>query len=432
MSFTAPIFLWTLLGALIPLGIHLWSKREAKTIKIGSVELLRESDSRQSQSLRLSEKRLLALRMLLIATLAFLLAGPQWESRARNQPLAYVVEPSLLNRGSLNAFLDSAASDHPVYLLRKGLTEWGEPHTVPSGNPPPNYWQLVPELDSLGADSIVVFTAAYVQGLRSRRPESSGPIHWVVLDGEPARDTPVLARKIHEGYSILTAQGDPSYTAFRWREADPEAVRRIAYPGRDSLQLGSGPSKGKLPLFDADTLEVAVYHTDSLESEQLYLRASLTALSGYIGQPIRVQGGVGEPDSIPSRTDLLVWLLPDPAPEGAWKTLAYRDSPMAGQLIEQGDCPSCFTLTSRLTAGNMVSGYFGEQLLSLLDPGKPWGDLPDRYDYRQLEAGELAPRRLPMDQDRERVHRAGAEPWLWALLLLLLVTERLFAKYRSQ
>ncbi|WP_430931081.1 BatA domain-containing protein, partial [Robiginitalea biformata] len=55
MSFTAPFFLWTLLGALFPLGIHLWSKREAKTIYIGSVELLRESVSRLSQSLRLGD-----------------------------------------------------------------------------------------------------------------------------------------------------------------------------------------------------------------------------------------------------------------------------------------------------------------------------------------------------------------------------------------
>ncbi len=432
MSFAAPIYLWTLLGVLIPLGIHLWSKREAKTIKIGSVQLLRESDSRQSQSLRLSEKRLLALRMLLIATLAFLLAGPQWTTRARNQPLAYVVEPSLLERASLKTFLDSVASEHPVYLLRKGLPEWGESQTVPFGNHPPNYWQLVPELDSLRADSIVVFTAAYVRGLRSRRPESSGPIHWVVLDGETASDIPVLARKVHEGYQILTSQGDPSFAAFRWQEADAGAVWRIAHPGTDSLQVNSGPYEGKLPVFDADTLEVAIYHTDSLDAEQRYLRASLTALSGYIGHPVRVQGGVGAPDLIPSETDLLVWLRPDPVPEGDWKTLAYRDDPLAGQLIEQGRHPDSFILTSRLTAGNMVAGYFGEQLLGILDPGKAWKHLPDRYDTRQLEAGELTPRRQPAANERDRVVRAWAEPWLWALLLFLLVTERLFAKYRSQ
>lgn len=432
MSFTTPIFLWTLLGVLIPLGIHLWSKREAKTIKFGSVELLRESDSRQSQSLRLSEKRLLALRMLLIATLALLLAGPQWESRTRNQPLAYVVEPSLLSRASLSSFLDSVASEHPVHLLLKGLPEWEAEQAVPPRNLPPNYWQLVPELDSLRADSIVVFTAAYMQGLRSRRPAASRPIHWMVLDEGPVRDTLVLAREDGAGYRFLTARGDASFTAYRWQEADRETARRIALPGTDSLQLEAGSFQEKLPLYDADTLEVAIFHTDSLAPEQRYLRASLAALSGYIGQPIRVQAREGEPDAVPPGADLLIWLRPDPVPEGPWKSLAYRQDPLAGRLIEPGGCATCYLLTSRLTAGNMVSGYFGEQLLGILEPDKAWGHLPDRYDFRQLEAGVLAPRRIPRAGEGDRVLRAGAEPWLWALLLILLVTERLFAKYRSQ
>lgn len=430
MSFTTPIFLWTLLGVLIPLGIHLWSKREAKTIKIGSVELLRESDSRQSQTLRLSEKRLLALRMLLIATLAFLLAGPQWKSSARNQPLAYVVEPSLLGRASLDAFLDSVASEHPVYLLRKGLPEWEGELAAPPGNLPPNYWQLVPELDALRADSIVVFTAAYMQGLRSRRPAASRPIHWMVLDQGPVRDTLVMARQDPTGFRVLAAKGDASFTAFRWQEAPMETVRRLAYPGTDSLQLDAGHLEGKLPVYDADTLKVAIYHVDSLETEQRYLRASLSALSGYLGQPIRV--AAGERDAIPEEADLLIWLHPDPVPEGPWKSLAYREDPVAGRLIEPGSCPRCFILTSRLTAERMVSDYFAEQLLGILEPDKAWGHLTDRFDFRQLEAGELAPRQIPREGDGERVHRAGAEPWLWALLLVLLVTERLFAKYRSQ
>ena len=43
MSFAHPLYLWTLLGLLVPIAIHLWSKKEAKTIKIGSVQLLSES-----------------------------------------------------------------------------------------------------------------------------------------------------------------------------------------------------------------------------------------------------------------------------------------------------------------------------------------------------------------------------------------------------
>ena len=53
MSFLNPTYLWALLGLLIPIAIHLWSKKEGKTVKIGSIELLRESDSKQTSIIKI-------------------------------------------------------------------------------------------------------------------------------------------------------------------------------------------------------------------------------------------------------------------------------------------------------------------------------------------------------------------------------------------
>src|SRR5919107_1833405 len=74
MQFLNPIWLWGLTGLLIPIGIHLLSRKEGRTIKIGSVRHLEDNTTRQFKSIRLNEYLLLALRCLLITLLVFLLS----------------------------------------------------------------------------------------------------------------------------------------------------------------------------------------------------------------------------------------------------------------------------------------------------------------------------------------------------------------------
>ncbi len=76
MGFSAPVYLWGLLGALIPVIIHLWRRRRAKRIRFGALVLLLDAHQRTRRKRRLWEILLLALRMLAIASLAVALAGP--------------------------------------------------------------------------------------------------------------------------------------------------------------------------------------------------------------------------------------------------------------------------------------------------------------------------------------------------------------------
>ncbi|NND11568.1 MAG: hypothetical protein HKN96_10170, partial [Flavobacteriaceae bacterium] len=96
MTFLYPSYLWALLGLIVPLAIHLWSKKEGKTIKIGSIKLLSEADSKQSRSIKLNEYWLLLLRMLSVALLVFILAEPGFIKKTPTNPLTYIVEPALL------------------------------------------------------------------------------------------------------------------------------------------------------------------------------------------------------------------------------------------------------------------------------------------------------------------------------------------------
>ena len=95
MVFLNPLFLWTLLGLLVPVAIHFWSKKKVKTIKIGSTQLLRELNPKQTKSIRLNQWFLLLLRMMIITLIALILAAPGIEFLKTERSITYLIEPSL-------------------------------------------------------------------------------------------------------------------------------------------------------------------------------------------------------------------------------------------------------------------------------------------------------------------------------------------------
>ena len=75
MQLINPIWLWGLTGLLIPIGIHLLSRKQGKIIKFGSLRHLEESQTKQSINVRLNEVPLLILRCALIFLIVILLCG---------------------------------------------------------------------------------------------------------------------------------------------------------------------------------------------------------------------------------------------------------------------------------------------------------------------------------------------------------------------
>ncbi len=76
MQLLYPIGLLAFAGLIIPVIIHLWSVKKGKTLKIGSINLLGESASATSKSLKITDWLLFIMRCLLLAIVAFILAQP--------------------------------------------------------------------------------------------------------------------------------------------------------------------------------------------------------------------------------------------------------------------------------------------------------------------------------------------------------------------
>ncbi|WP_421807555.1 BatA domain-containing protein [Flagellimonas sp.] len=423
MVFANPTYLWALLGLLVPLAIHLWSKKEAKTVKIGSVQLLDESNSRQSSSIQLNEWLLLLLRMLILALIVVLMAGPQWRTKGNQQQVTYLVEPSLANEPTLTAILDSLQEDASVRLFASGFPEWDLDADYQAEQETPNYWQLAQRLDSLRSDSLVVFTKALARGIKSKRPNTQKNIHWVVTEGEEILERPLIALKNTEAVQLVSISSNSMRTRIN-KEVIKDGYQ-LTRAG-DSLQLGEGANT-IVPLHKMDTLLINLQADEGFEREEKYLEASFRALSAYLGQPIKVNK-----DNPSESTDLQVWLSEKPLTTSEGKWLILKPDVMAKQLIEPGPTKDIFHLTSRLNPKNTVEQRFTEQLLGILDVNKEVESLAKNMDSRQMDEASLKPNYVAPKRKRERATLVDISLWVFGLVAGLILTERLISKYRKQ
>ncbi|MDF0709166.1 BatA domain-containing protein [Flagellimonas okinawensis] len=425
MVFTDPSYLWALLGLLVPLAIHLWSKKEANTIKIGSIQLLDESNSRQSSSIQLNEWLLLLLRMLIVALIVMLMAGPHWRTKGNQKKVTYLVEESLVNDASLRTILDSLQEGSPVRLLKNGFPHWNPDMEYRQDREQPYYWQLVPKMDSLHSDSIVVFTKALVKGFRSMRPNTQKKIHWVVLESEETPVQPLKAIDRDPQVELITLSSNSRATKIE-REMLDDGFELTT--GGDSLRLLS-KSEETVPLASLDTLHINMYVEEEFEREGHYIEASFKALSTYLKQPIIVhrEGDLlGE-----NKAQLNVALGTEPK-YGDGKWLVYRADPIADRLIQAGQTKDVYWLTSRLDPKNTVEQHLTEQLLYILGVASELDKLVERADGRQLEVTELEPNYVAPRKKRERATMIDVSFWVFGLLGLLMLLERVMAHFKKQ
>ncbi len=444
MFFANSIYLWSLLGVLLPIGIHLWSRREARTIKVGSIALLEASDSVSSRSIRPNEWWLLFLRTLIVSFLALILSGPRIKGPAPKHEVVYVVEGSLLRSG-LPADLGSRSGESPhVRLLEKGLPVWDPDETPPPAAGPPGYWQLVPELNALNADSVLVFTRGYLSGTRSKRPATRGHIRWIGVKNKDPHVQPLLARGNGETAELYTIRSQGEKTTFERRRITASQGTYAVSAGGDSIRLRGENENFLLPLQNNTPLHVRMYTGSEMQADAHYMEAALSAVSNYLDQEIRVEQGPATGDRTLGEADILIWLSPDPLPQVDGKVLFFRPDSLSSELIEPDLKEGHYRLTARLNLGNSMEGHLPEQLLQLLLPPQQWEGLIENADRRQWESAMLGGppegysdnTNKPEGTDLQQQDRASdfrdLSGYFWLVVLALLTLERLLALRRKQ
>ncbi|APQ16113.1 BatA domain-containing protein [Maribacter hydrothermalis] len=431
MSFANPLYLWALLGLLVPIAIHLWSKKEAKTIKVGSVQLLSESKSKQSNSIQLNEWWLLLLRMGIISLLVVLMAKPQWHSKVSNKSLTYIVEPELTQYAYFMSRFNALDESQEIRLLKKNLPVRNEEEQITKTSAVQDYWALASEMDDLNTDSIVVFTTGFASGLKGARPETKHDINWIVIDSALSKEHPLLAYKKDDGLQLYIGLSTPDATKITSKMITLGEDYALISAG-DSLAISKFNPEQKVPVVTQKTLEVSLYYSDSLKGNKTYIEASLKALSMYLDRDIKVISKLDSEGLENKEADVIIWLSDKKQPEMSKKLLVWKEDAMAQSIITAGGEDNIYYLTKHINSENAVSERLTEKLLAILDVNQEFEELLAKVDNRSVTASELETTYVASDEKEKQLASWNVNPYLWLMLLLLLLVERIVAYKRKQ
>lgn len=431
MSFVNPTYLWALLGLAVPIAIHLWSKKEGKTIKVGSIQLLREADSKQSSSIQINEYLLLALRLLMITLLVLILAVPQLKQKIVNTSITYIVEPTLLENEQLRPFLDTLQTETPIRLLQTGFPEVTKISQIDSVAPA--YWQLTQEMETLHTDSIVVFARGLVQGIQGKRPTISKKIEWIILAAnDPVEEQYIEAVQVADTLQLLAVRNDEQRISFRKEYRSVKNTNFQFNSTRDSITLSRKQKQKQLPVSTITPFEIGIVVDDSLAVQYRYMEAAFKALETYLKRPITIEK-VADINTISNTSyDCLVWLSHQPLVESTSKIIHYQPDLYASSLITKGSSDTVFYLTQLLNSENSIDQHLAEQLIPVLDLHPALQSNINTYDYRTVTKTSIVSSYQSKDTPKVTMMDTDLSPWLWIIVTLLLIIERSIARYRKQ
>lgn len=438
MFFLYPTYLWALLGIAVPIAIHLWSKKEGRTIRIGSIQLLQESDPKQTSNLKLNEIWLLLLRILTITILVLILAEPQLKREGENVPITYLIAPSLLSYDELNSITDTLAENGAVMkLLQPGFPEYQKDNFDPTSAETPNYWQLASEMQDLETDSIVVFTNSFQSGIKGKRPQISNNINWVIIDPGNAAEGFVYASLLGNNVELLSVNGDAQHLKFEKQILPISSEGLELNDLKDSITVSSSGRQFTLPVQSADSLSVLIYYEEAFSEDMKYIDASFSALSKYLERPIEVTT-TQEKDSLNFENfSAVVWLSEMPVEKIMFSEnfekplLFYQQDSLANSLITAGP-QNKFRLNERLNAENVLEQHLPEQLFSVLNLRPGLKKNVQQFDRRVMDKEEFLPVQTAGVSGKEFSETTDILKYLWMLLLVLLLAERGLAYYRKQ
>lgn len=267
-----PLGLVALTALLVPAAIHLW-RFPQRTVRLGSLKFLEAVARPRLNQWRWRERLLLALRLLLVALLALLLAQPEWRTTP-SKPVRW----ALMAKG---VALTGAAKAEWDVLAGKGY----EGQTLATDD----LWSALREADARvgSGSSFVVFAARKLAGLRGERPTlAHATVQWVDVGSAKTERWIDAAARSSDGRSVVLTVGISDATSTRFEQvAVPDGAKSVTVD-RSELAVPADVAEMK-------ALKVVVFsaadHTEDLRAVTAALQAVATvsgrAITSVVNPP---------------------------------------------------------------------------------------------------------------------------------------------------
>ena len=415
MQLINPIWLWGLTGLLIPIGIHLLSRKQGKIIRFGSLRHLEESQTKQSINVKLNEVPLLMLRCGLIFLIVILLCGLSHDLLQSQKSEWIVLEDGLERDPSIESLIDSLKQQgFEVKSMKKGFPDGSVEHAEPFVS----YWEMVENLPVESLNKVIVVSYSLASKFRGKRISLPENVTWISKEPE-LKEFAISAIKFSND-SVLVRMGKSSslQTSFT------NLTERIDQSPQKSI--------GPVP---PDTLRITIYADNDFDYDRRIIMAALHAIEKTIPVVFKISIQKPAEKQRDNNIDWTIWLSQkDPADLKTNSILLREDlndnSPLLKEVKTKGQ--KQWQITRRLNEETALAEQLALNLSFLLL----------KSDLIQIRADSLDqtthPEELLWSRDKSNATTASirmednqSERYLLVAIIALLIIERFLASKRN-
>jgi len=369
MQFVNPIWLWGLTGLLIPIGIHLLSKREGKVIKIGSIRHLEETNSKQFKSIRLNEFLLLMLRCLVIIILVLFLSGFHFKGPQESGKWL-IVEGGLEHDQQFSVLTDSLKrSGFEVRSLTSGFPYLSD---KPSVIKKVNYWNLLAELKKKSLMKAVVLSYNYAEGFKGKRTSLPENVKWISKSPAPIEFVLNAIRLSNDSLIVRAGYSSADKTSF--------STLRSSINGQNDFKFSQSDST----IIEAPkTISIQIVNEPGFTYDTKMIVAALQALDDKSPDNFNFETVPLDKFSSNKKSDWIIWLTDVTAHPTDINCIYYQHG-NSNKLLEKRT-NSSWTLTQRLNEQIALDQNLTVQLGLILTSENKYNETARQKDKRVLE-----------------------------------------------
>jgi hypothetical protein len=413
MLLTNPIWLWAFTGLLIPIGIHLLSRKEGKVIRIGSLRHLQETNTQQFKGIRLNEIVLLILRCTLITLFVLLMSGLSFERNRQSEVKWVLIEKGLEKMREVQAQLDTFQYDgYELHWLADGFPLYSDSTSVSSNN---QYWRLAEQLQSEKISDAIVISKNKVDGFKGKRPSLAPNIRWVSVPSEPG-DFSLKTVSLLDSVLVRTGytQADKTYFTTRIFSMDE---------WNQSNQMDSIDS--------VDSVKIVIVADKTHQYDERIMEASLEAIGLSSSTKIEIVNSSPEKIGSTGYGNWCVWLSDQPVSDSIDSNIIYLKPELNPEILVQ-EKANRWKITKRLNEEIVLNESLTVKLASLLlSSSKDW-ETAMQHDKRMLSDKNAWSMNDSGESGNDSLHVQSADSYLLIFFLVTLFVERILAYYRNQ
>jgi len=452
VDFLAPGLFAALLGIAIPLAIHLWNRKKGKIIRMGSIELLRETTHANVRRIFFSESLLFLLRMFTIILFTLLLTRPVWifqDKPSSTSDTWVLIDPRLEDTTGLSSgWKQHNASRH---VLAHEFTLYKVDSLLPL-SATINTWSLLRELAMIpdSPDSVIIYSYSFQRDFQGKRPLLPFATKWIILPFDKPEQQLIEAISSQQSLQLLQGISQEQSTRFVSHQINnpqpefaiqsaPNLDTKIVYDSLMKQIWIKGNEQNKITLTTPDTTHFHIYADAEYESYLRYFQAAIQAININIPHHIKLTINRNKQD-VQKNYDWVAWLSDEAVPDTVKYTsgLLYVDAKQQQNVWISSDPVDSQKYIIHASGAETTERYLDlpRYLMEII-----WGKMYREKalqltDMRQQAFDQILPlttsQKMPNLQGNQTKTRE-LELYIWLLLCLLFIIERFYAhrKYKN-